>query len=141
MLFRSRLAADALTQNPALDTATLNERPEIRDLRADIASHQKPKGRSDWTWPQPWDFTLYRSEKRQGFVGRQWLFEEVRAWATNPKSEQALLIGADYGVGKSAFLAELLDTGAAGLPVVAHHFCRADISDTLAPGQIGRAHV
>ena len=135
----ARLAADALNQNPAHTTATLSEQPAIRDLRAAIANHQKPKGRSDWTWPQPWDFTTYRSEKRQGFVGREWLFEEVRAWATNPDSEQALLIGADYGVGKSAFLAELLDTGAAGLPVVAHHFCRADISDTLEAGRFVRS--
>jgi hypothetical protein len=135
----ARLAADALNQNSSHTTATLIEQPAIRDLRAAIASHQKPKGRSDWTWPQPWDFTTYRSEKRQGFVGRQWLFEEVRAWATNPDSEQALLIGADYGVGKSAFLAELLDTGAAGLPVVAHHFCRADISDTLEAGRFVRS--
>lgn len=135
----ARLAADALNQNPALTTATLTEQPAIRELRTAIASHQKPKGRSDWTWPQPWDFTTYRSDKRQGFVGREWLFEEVRAWATNPDSKQALLIGADYGVGKSAFLAELLDTGAAGLPVVAHHFCRADISDTLEAGRFVRS--
>jgi WD40 repeat protein len=135
----ARLAADALNPNPALTTATLIEQPAIRELRAAIASHQKPKGRSDWSWPKAWDFTTYRSEKRQGFVGREWLFEEVRAWATNPESEQALLIGADYGVGKSAFLAELLDTGAAGLPVVAQHFCRADISDTLEAGRLVRS--
>jgi WD40 repeat protein len=135
----TRLAADALNQNPALTTATLIEQPAIRELRAAIASHQKPKGRSDWSWPKAWDFTTYRSEKRQGFVGREWLFDEVSAWATNPESEQALLIGADYGVGKSAFMAELLDTGAAGLPVVAHHFCRADISDTLEAGRFVRS--
>ena len=98
----------------------------------------KRRGRSAWTWPKPWDFTTYLCEKREGFVGRQWLFEEVRDWATNSDSEQALLICADYGVGKSAFLAELLDTGAAGLPVVAHHFCRADLNDTLAPGSFVR---
>jgi|688.fasta_scaffold01174_49 hypothetical protein len=131
----ARLAADALNQNPSHTTATLTEQPAIRDLRPAIASH----GRSDWSWPKAWDFTTYRSEKRQGFVGRQWLFEKVRAWATNPDGEQALLIGADYGVGKSAFLAELLDTGAAGLPVVAHHFCRADISDTLEAGRFVRS--
>ena len=135
----ARLAADALNQTPDHTTATLSEQPAIRDLRAAIANHQKPIGRSDWSWPKAWDFTTYRSEKRQGFVGREWLFEEVRAWATNPESEQALLIGADYGVGKSAFLAELLDTGAAGLPVVAHHFCRADISDTLEAGRFVRS--
>jgi len=135
----ARLGADALHQNPALTTATLHEQPAIRDLRAAIASHQKLKGRSDWSWLQHWDFTIYRSEKRQGFVGRQWLFEEVRAWATNPDSEQALLIGADYGVGKSAFLAELVDTDAAGIPLAAHYFCTSEQASTLTPGLFVRS--
>jgi hypothetical protein len=38
----------------------------------------------------------YQEEKRKGFVGRRWLFEDVRAWAfdTNPQAPQALLIAA-----------------------------------------------
>jgi hypothetical protein len=55
------------------------------------------------------------AEKRQGFVGRTWLFEEVRAWATNPHGEPALLIGADDGEGTSACLAELVESCASGL--------------------------
>ncbi|MFM9102164.1 MAG: hypothetical protein ACKOPS_12910, partial [Cyanobium sp.] len=88
-----------------------------------------------WSWPKAWDFRSYREEKRQGFIGRSWLFEDVRAWALNPDplAPQALLIGADYGVGKSAFLAELLATDAAGLPVAAHHFCTSEQEATLTP--------
>jgi len=101
---------------------------------------QQSLGRTDWSWPTAWDFRSYREEKRKGFVGRSWLFKDVRAWALNPdpQAPQALLIGADYGVGKSAFLAELLATEAAGLPVAAHHFCTSEQEETLAPARFVR---
>jgi hypothetical protein len=64
-----------------------------------------------WSWPQPLEFGPYRTFRRQGFVGRSWLFEEVRAWAMADGAAagppRAQLIEAEYGVGKSAFLAEL----------------------------------
>jgi WD40 repeat protein len=92
-----------------------------------------------WSWPQPLDFGPYRSFRREGFVGRSWLFEEVRAWAIADGAAagrpRAQLIEAEYGVGKSAFLAELVDTRAAGVPVVAQHFCQFDAIATLAPGR------
>jgi hypothetical protein len=92
-----------------------------------------------WSWPQPLDFSPYRTFRRQGFVGRSWLFEEVRAWAIHDGAAagrpRALLIEAEYGVGKSAFLAELVHTLAAGVPVVAQHFCQFDAIATLAPGR------
>jgi len=92
-----------------------------------------------WSWPQPLDFGPYRTFRREGFVGRSWLFEEVRAWAmaegTAAGRPRAQLIEAEYGVGKSAFLAELVDTQAAGVPVVAQHFCQFDAIATLAPGR------
>jgi WD40 repeat protein len=99
------------------------------------AAAQPRLGRPDWSWPTAWDFRSYREDKRKDFVGRSWLFADVRAWALNPdpKAPQALLIGADYGVGKSAFLAELLATNAAGLPVAAHHFCTSEQEATLTP--------
>jgi WD40 repeat protein len=88
-----------------------------------------------WSWPTAWDFRSYREEKRKDFVGRGWLFADVRAWAINPDphAPRALLILADYGVGKSAFLAELLASEAAGLPVVTHHFCTSELEATLTP--------
>jgi hypothetical protein len=92
-----------------------------------------------WSWPLPLDFGPYRSFRREGFVGRSWLFEEVRAWAMADGAAagrpRAQLIEAEYGVGKSAFLAELVDTQAAGVPVVAQHFCQFDAIATLAPGR------
>jgi len=92
-----------------------------------------------WNWPQPLDFSPYRTFRREGFVGRSWLFDEVRAWAMPDGAAagrpRALLIEAEYGVGKSAFLAELVDTQAAGVPVVAQHFCQFDAIATLAPGR------
>ncbi|MFO0119678.1 MAG: hypothetical protein ACK512_06205, partial [Cyanobium sp.] len=92
-----------------------------------------------WSWPQPLDFGPYRTFRRQGFVGRSWLFDEVRAWAMAEGAAagppRAQLIEAEYGVGKSAFLAELVDTRAAGIPVVAQHFCQFDAIATLAPGR------
>jgi hypothetical protein len=48
---------------------------------------------------------------------------------------RAQLIEAEYRVGKSAFLSELVDTQAAGVPVVAQHFCQFDAIATLAPGR------
>jgi WD40 repeat protein len=92
-----------------------------------------------WSWPQPLDFGPYRTFRREGFVGRSWLFEEVRTWAMAEGAAagrpRAQLIEAEYGVGKSAFLAELVDTRAAGMPVVAQHFCQFDAIATLAPGR------
>jgi WD40 repeat protein len=92
-----------------------------------------------WRWPQPLDFGPYRTFRRQGFVGRSWLFDEVRVWAMADGAAagrpRAQLIEAEYGVGKSAFLAELVDTQAAGMSVVAQHFCQFDAIATLAPGR------
>ena len=92
-----------------------------------------------WSWPQPLDFAPYRTFRREGFVGRSWLFEEVRTWTMADGAAagrpRALLIEAEYGVGKSAFLAELVDTQAAEIPVVAQHFCQFDAIATLAPGR------
>jgi WD40 repeat protein len=51
------------------------------------------------------------------------------------QAPRAQLIEAEYGVGKSAFLAELVDTQAAGVPVVAQHFCQFDAIATLTPGR------
>ncbi|MEB3258993.1 MAG: WD40 repeat domain-containing protein, partial [Cyanobacteriota bacterium] len=103
-----------------------------------------------------WDFGPYRKERRQGFVGREWLLQKVRSWAADPEAKQALLIGADFGVGKTAFLAKLLDheneaetqikaeaenqmvgekDAGPGLPVVAQHFCRWDANAYLSPGR------
>lgn len=92
-----------------------------------------PPTTSDWTWPGAWPFSGYLREKRKGFIGRRWLFDAVRAWYSDPAASQALRIEADFGVGKSAFMAELAATGTSeqGLPVAAYHFCERNTAATL----------
>ncbi|MFZ9754343.1 MAG: WD40 repeat domain-containing protein, partial [Cyanobium sp.] len=82
------------------------------------------------------DFSSYRQERGQGFHGRQWLFENVQQWALAPNGSRALLITADFGVGKTAFLSALIDAPRAGIPpVLAQHFCRTGFADTLSVGR------
>jgi len=102
-------------------------------VEAELDLLRPPTTASSWTWPGAWDLSGYLREKRQGFIGRRWLFDAVRAWHGNPKASQALLIVADFGVGKSAFMAELTATGTAeqGLPIAAHHFCDHNTAATL----------
>ena len=121
-----------------INAAALLER-NAAEHHPGLSTIRRPLGRSDWSWPLPLDFSPYRTFRRAGFVGRDWLFEEIRDWlgvADNGAGRpRALLIEAEYGVGKSAFLAELVDTQAAGIPVVAQHFCQFDAIATLAPGR------
>jgi hypothetical protein len=87
-------------------------------------------------WPTPWDFTAYVESKREGFVGREWMFADVDDWLARDAS-RALLIRADYGVGKSAFLAELLERKAEA--IAGWHFCQHDVKDTLHPATFVRS--
>ncbi len=70
-------------------------------------------------------------EKRPGFVGRQWLLDEIDAWRT-AHQERALLVTGDPGVGKSAFVAEMIHRNPGGR-VLAYHICRAEDPETLRP--------
>ncbi|MDN7176989.1 hypothetical protein M0D69_02930 [Caballeronia sp. SEWSISQ10-4 2] len=85
-----------------------------------------------WNWPRPWDFSGYLAEKRHDFTGRDWLFDEVRKWYEDDDGAQAMLIRADFGVGKSAFMAELTHD-AHGLQIAACHFCNHYVNATLSP--------
>lgn len=87
----------------------------------------------NWTWPSALDFRDYRAEKREGFCGREWLSEAVRRWALDPDAPTVLLLQGAAGVGKTAFLAHLLDGGGAGLPLAAQHFCLQGEAATLRP--------
>jgi len=84
-------------------------------------------------WPPPWDFGLFIASKRLGFIGRDWLFQKIERWLTNG-TDQALLILADYGVGKSALVGELIRRNPHSA-VVAHHCCQYDTHETLDPAQ------
>jgi len=88
-------------------------------------------------WPSGFDFTAYINERRQHFSSREWLYAKTNQWLEK-EDPRALLVSADYGVGKTAFVSQLLhlaQTGGAGLHarVVAWHFCRHDLSASLNP--------
>jgi WD40 repeat protein len=93
---------------------------------------------SSWNWPRPWDFSGYIADRRRGFVGRKWLFKEVLSWINDTAGPQALLICADFGVGKSAFAAELLSRTSGGHSFL-HHFCHHDTAETLNPARFVRS--
>jgi WD40 repeat protein len=77
------------------------------------------------------DFAPQLHDKRQGFVGRQWLLDDIDAWRV-AHQERALLITGDPGIGKSAFVAEMIHRDPGGR-VLAYHICRADDPETLRP--------
>ncbi|MCX8028274.1 MAG: toll/interleukin-1 receptor domain-containing protein, partial [Thermodesulfovibrionales bacterium] len=69
---------------------------------------------------------------KQGFTGRQWLFEEIRQWAEDINSERAIILTGEPGVGKTAFMAWLSHFNKAN--VLASFFIRnkqPQYSDTL----------
>ncbi|HEV2369683.1 MAG TPA: toll/interleukin-1 receptor domain-containing protein, partial [Acidimicrobiales bacterium] len=86
---------------------------------------------------EPLDFAAFLNEKRDRFVGREWLFAEVDTWRHND-GERALLITGDPGAGKSAFVAELVYRNPDG-QVVAYHCCQADVPLHVAPGPFVRS--
>lgn len=91
-----------------------------------------------YPWPNALDFEVYMRAKRDSFTGRAWLFEQIEQWLCCQPESRALLLTADYGVGKSAFLAEHVARWR-GQRVLAWHFCRHDRPQTLDPGRFVRS--
>ncbi|MEP7304863.1 MAG: HEAT repeat domain-containing protein [Acidobacteriota bacterium] len=94
------------------------------------AAHRGEKRyRSWWHELDPWDFAAFLHDKRKGFQGRRWLFDQIDTWRST-SFERALLITGDPGVGKSAIVADLVHRNPGG-QVLAYHCCQADTSKTL----------
>jgi WD40 repeat protein len=111
----------------------------IRLQEAVAAGLRGEKRYRDWYHMlDPWDFAPFLHEKREGFVGRQWLFDELDAWRVSSRSERTLLITGDPGVGKSAVVAELVHSNPGG-QVLAHHCCQASTPATLEPWRFVRS--
>ncbi len=83
--------------------------------------------------PQALIFEDYLKLKRKGFVGREWLFEEMDLWRFESE-ERALLITGDPGSGKTSLVAELVHRNPGG-QVIGYHCCQSNEIGTLRPGR------
>ena len=70
------------------------------------------------------------------FAGRDWLMQEVDGWLEGGR--KTLLIEAEPGSGKTAFVAELLRRNP-GDRILAYHFCNARREDTTDPRRFVRS--
>ena len=100
-----------------LEAALRGDQPELRQFNVPVVLDQGS----------------YLHEKREGFTGRQWLFDRVDDWLGGAQSEPTLVICGDPGIGKSAFIAELAHRNPGGR-VVACHFCTREDRLTLEAG-------
>lgn len=82
---------------------------------------------------RPLDFASFLREKRRDFVGREWLYARVMEWLDQAAGEPALILKADPGAGKSAFVASLVERNPSSL--LGYHCCQASASETLKPGR------
>jgi len=113
----------------------------LDDLRAELRIrvkekadqfHQVQVGTSAvLRWPGAQDFSGYLAAKREGFVGREWLFERVIDWTARGTRRSTLITG-DPGLGKSAIVAEMVERRER-MGVIAWFCCRWEQPDQLAP--------
>ena len=86
---------------------------------------------------EPWDFTPFLVEKFKGFVGREWLFQEIDEWRSKDRPAVLVIVG-EPGIGKSAIVAALVHRNLKG-QVLAYHCCRTDTPATLEPASFVRS--
>jgi tetratricopeptide (TPR) repeat protein len=81
-----------------------------------------------WAACQPLDFHEELARHGGSFVGREWLFEEIRNWIASSNS-RIMIITADAGVGKSAIAAQMTTR----LNVRGVHFCTRSNIESCRP--------
>lgn len=85
----------------------------------------------------PIDFRSYTRRLLRKFCGRDWVWDEINAWATS-STDKGFVIRGIPGAGKSSILAHLAHTNR-GNRVLATHFCRADTPETYRPARFVRS--
>lgn len=85
-------------------------------------------GQPWWTVYKPIDFHEELARHGGVFIGREWLFEEIRNWIANSNS-RLMILTADAGVGKSAIAAQMT----ARLNVRGVHFCMRSNIESCRP--------
>ena len=109
-----------------------------RSLRHVLAGGRAP--RVEWFEYAPTlrpAFDLFLAERHELFCGRQWVFDEIEEWRRR-RSEKAMLIMGEPGIGKSTIVADLVERNPGG-QVLAYHCCRRDDVATLRPGRFVRS--
>lgn len=87
-----------------------------------------PPNRAWWAAYQPLDFQEELARHGGTFVGREWLFAQIRAWVADPAS-RLILLTADAGLGKSALAAQMT----VRLNVRGVHFCSRSNIESCRP--------
>ena len=121
------LAAPREVRRPRLPTRSLKVRTRTYPAR----------GGDRQRLLEPWDFTPFLVEKIKGFVGREWLFQEIDEWRSKDSPAVLLIVG-EPGIGKSAIVAALVHRNLEG-QVLAYHCCRTDTPATLEPASFVRS--
>ncbi len=86
---------------------------------------------------QELDFSDIIDLKRHGFVGRDWLFNQINHWRFESDQTTLLLVGRP-GTGKSSSLA-LLSHLNHRRQIIAHHFCQRDRPESIEPSLFARS--
>lgn len=98
----------------------------------DWALEKRTSRRREFVWlPQTWDFNRTIRRDRRKFVGREWLYDELKAWRDGGSSRACLIRGAP-GSGKTTFLSQLIQSDPESM-VVGYYFCDGNTRKTIDP--------
>jgi WD40 repeat protein len=79
------------------------------------------------------DFAKDLEKLTQDFTGREWVFDEIGDWLSDPDGAPIFLLTGEPGVGKSAIAAQLVKLRS---DIAAYHFCIAGRNETIIPGTV-----